>query len=337
MTEPTTFDDAVMLVRRARGRAALFGTVDPVRIYRQLVKLVHPDRAPEGRDDDAKEAFTKLQGLWTSVSITVKAPKANYELGDLWGTDELADYLIATAAGSTQLVAKVARRPTDNDLFRREAENLKIVRDATESKHQAYLPLPVDSFAYRDPSGAERQINIFAHEPNFFSLKTILEQFPDGLDARHVAWIWRRMLVAVGLAHHAGIVYGAMVPDHVLIEPNQHGVVLANWCYSAARGQTIPAIVKQWRDDYPSGVLDKQTPSADTDVHMVSRLVLRLLDAACPKPLTVFAQDCFIHAGSAWKLLGKLDDVLSTVYGPRKFTPFPAMPSTVPAWPLSKG
>lgn len=338
MTEPTTFDEAVKLIRQARTRAGLFGVEDQNRVYRLLVKLVHPDVAPDGCTDEAKDAFTKLHQLWSGTSTTVTTAGGVLTLYNLLGSDELADYLWAETEGET-FFAKVARRPTDNDLFRRETENLQEVIDKTEKKHRDYLAPVRGSFPYRDTSGAERQVTLFEAIPDLYSLATVLEAFPHGLDARHVAWIWRRLLFSLGLAHHAGIVYGAVVPDHVLIQPEQHGLILSNWCYSAAKAQRIPAIVKRWRDDYPPEVLNKKPPSGHTDVYMASRVVLGLLDDDCPKPLMTFATDCLkstVASTSTWKLLARLDDILSSVYGPRKFSVFPAMPTTAMTWPQTK-
>ena len=53
-----------------------------------------------------------------------------------------------------------------------------------------------------------------------------------GVDPRDAAWMWRRLLVALGFAHRAGVLHGAVLPEHVLIHPGEHGLVLVDWCYS---------------------------------------------------------------------------------------------------------
>ena len=65
--------------------------------------------------------------------------------------------------------------------------------------------------------------------------------------------MWRRLLVGLGWAHRAGVVHGAVLPEHVLIHPAEHGLVLVDWCYSVAPGERIPALVAKHRDGLPAG------------------------------------------------------------------------------------
>ena len=46
--------------------------------------------------------------------------------------------------------------------------------------------------------------------------------------------MWRRLLTALGWAHRARLVHGAVFPEHVLIHPELHGLVLVDWCYATA-------------------------------------------------------------------------------------------------------
>ena len=66
--------------------------------------------------------------------------------------------------------------------------------------------------------------------------------FPDGLDGRHVAWIWRRVLNIIGFAHSNGIIHGAVLPMHILIEPNTHKLLLVDWCCATRERHPLPII-----------------------------------------------------------------------------------------------
>jgi aminoglycoside phosphotransferase (APT) family kinase protein len=57
-----------------------------------------------------------------------------------------------------------------------------------------------------------------------------LSRITTAVDPRDATWMWRRLLVGLGWVHRAGVVHGAIVEDHVLIHPGEHGLV--DWCYS---------------------------------------------------------------------------------------------------------
>ena len=328
------FETTVILIENTRVAADLFGTDNPSRRYRELAMVVHPDRAPTGRKAEATRVFARLSELWANRTVTITSKVGTYTVGERLSTDALVQYL--AGRDHTDVILKIARSPVDNDLLRREYENLTTVRLATEDKFSPYLPELVDSFPYRDTAtGADRHVNVFTAMPNLYSLTSIRKAFPDGLDGRHVAWIWRRLLVAIGISHKAGVVHGAVVPDHVLIEPDQHGLVLSNWCYSAHGAQRVPALVDGYRGWYPEVVVRKQVPTSSVDVVMATRSVLSLLEIDAPKSLYAFGQRClgFSKANGAWELLSELDKILEQTYGKRKFVEFPSARGTAVPWP----
>jgi serine/threonine protein kinase len=190
------------------------------------------------------------------------------------------------------------------------------------------VPRLVDTFRHK--SDRTRRGNVIAvstHRP-LYSLLEVMQRRPHGLDPRDAAWMWRRLLVALGTAHRAGIVHGAVVPEHVLIEPDDHGVVLVDWCYSATGpGERIPALVPRYRDAYPPEVLDRDPPGPHTDIHLAAGLMSGLMGDRAPKSLRRFADGCRLASprqrpDDAWRLLRELDELLHRLYGPRKFRPF---------------
>jgi hypothetical protein len=195
------------------------------------------------------------------------------------------------------------------------------------------VPRLVEDFRHRDAAtGAERQINVLATAPGLHDLDEVRRAYPDGLDARDVAWMWRRLLVALGLAHRAGVVHGAVLPPHVLIEPDGHGVVLVDWCFSAPVGGTVPALVPgydaRW---YPDEIPRKRPCGPGTDIAMASGCMSWLMGPRAPRELHDFARGCRqrpldARPDDAWRLLRELDEVLDRLYGPRTFRPFTLNP-----------
>jgi serine/threonine protein kinase len=243
---------------------------------------------------------------------------------------------------TTPALLKVPRDPDRSDLLEREAVALvQLVQDGS-ARFRPYAPQLVESFQHRDAAtGAIRRANVIELAEGFRSLAEVRAAYPGGLDPRDVAWMWRRLLVALGYAHRAGVIHGAVLPEHVLIHPEDHGLVLVDWCCSvsgcyAAKDPSglVPAVVRRLADagHYPPEVLSRRRASPATDVFMATRCMTGLLGDGAPRSLRAFADGCTLQApsrrpGDAWRLLGELDDVLERLYGPRRFRPF-AMPAS---------
>ena len=117
-----------------------------------------------------------------------------------------------------------------------------------------------------------------------------------------------------------------MLPAHVLIHPEEHGVVLVDWCYSVATGTPLTALVAQHRADYPPEAPAKQPATPATDIYLATVLMRRLIRHP-PAPIARFLDGCLYDAPrmrpqDAWALLAELDEVLFACFGPRKFRPF---------------
>ncbi|WP_405102236.1 serine/threonine protein kinase [Micromonospora sp. NBC_01412] len=251
-----------------------------------------------------------------------------YRLGPLAHTGDLADLY---DVGADRLL-KLPRNPTDNDLMAREAHALRTVEERGDPRYLPYVPRLVDSFRHRDAAtGAQRQISVLATAAGLHSLDEVRRAYPDGLDARDAAWMWRRLLVALGLAHQAGVVHGAVLPRHVLIEPDGHGVVLVDWCFSVVGEGAIPALVPGHEDWYPPEVAARRPCGPGTDLAMAAGCMTWLMGDRAPRELRAFADGCRRPAlrarpDDAWRLLGELDEVLERLYGPRTFRPFTLNP-----------
>ncbi|HEU4349759.1 MAG TPA: lipopolysaccharide kinase InaA family protein [Actinoplanes sp.] len=291
--------------------------------YHRLVKLVHPDAAPAGQSATATAAFAKLSVLWAERATTRKRI----------ATGDIAD-LYAHGAGR---VLKLPRSPADNDLMAAEAHALRTLHATADPKYRAYAPRLIESVTYEDGSRVRRTVNVLERLDGFVSLADISRR----IDPRDAAWMWRRLLVALGWAHRAGIVHGAVLPAHILIHPQQHGVVLVDWCYSVAPGMRIAALVANDRDLYPPEVTAREGASAATDIYMATAVMRRLLTSPPAEPprrlrrtaqraygaMTRFADGCLYDAPrmrpqDAWRLLAEFDELLDDLYGRRTFRPF---------------
>jgi serine/threonine protein kinase len=318
-----TFDDAVALVWAARDPTDVFTDGDGATAYRRLVRILHPDVAPAGQGATATVAFARLAELWAARHPVVVTRRHRWVLGAQVATGDLAT-LREASDGPDRGLLKLPRLPADDDLLRREIEALR--RLDAHPEYRAYAPRLLDTLTH-DAGGVRRTGAVLERLDGFVGLDEVSRRLPGGLDARDAAWIWRRLLVALGWAHRAGVVHGAILPEHVLVHPGEHGLALVDWCYSVRPGERVPALVTRHRDHYPPEVPARRPAGPATDLHAAAGLMRRLIGARIPAPLRRFADGCRLarpgmRPDDAWLLLEELDEILHDLYGPRRFRVF---------------
>ncbi|GHH75153.1 hypothetical protein GCM10018781_43380 [Kitasatospora indigofera] len=351
-----TFAEALAAVGAARGPEDVFPAEQTAaaRRYRRLARLLHPDTAPEAHRDEAGVAFAALALLWQlhqgggapTADPVLTTTRHLYRLGPTVATGDIAVLRAARCeprpayrGPSLDAVLKIPRAAADNDLLEREATALTRLTTHGDGRHHAYAPTLLESFRHHDeadPGAEPRRVNALVRLDGFHPLTDVHHAHPEGLDPRDAAWIWRRLLVALGYAHRAGVRHGAVLPEHVLIHPAQHGLVLVDWCYAGTGEHSpAPALVERHRAWYPPEVPARRPVTEATDIHLASRCVEQLMGERAPKALCAFIAGCTLPAEArrphdAWRLLAELDDVLERLYGPRTFRPFrlPPRPPT---------
>ena len=316
MTAPT-FAEAVARI----GAAADFGELvsdaqQPDRAYRKWVKIVHPDGVSAAQSATATQAVAKLSALYARrAGQILRTPNGEYRVGGKVFAGDIADL---SAVDGDRALLKVPRSPADNDLMATEADALRRLHEHGDPKYRPYAPRLFESFTHEDAQRIRRTVNVLERQNGFVPLSRITRR----IDPRDGAWMWRRLLVGLGWAHRAGVVHGAVLEDHVLIHPREHGLVLVDWCYSGTRPT---AIVAARKDAYPPEVLTDKTATEATDISMATGLMQRLIDM--PEPMARFAAGCRYPAPrmrpqDAWALLGEFDELLDHLFGPRTFRPF---------------
>ena len=149
--------------------------------------------------------------------------------------------------------------------------------------------------------------------------------------------------MALGFAHVNGVVHGAVLPTHVLIHPEKHGLVLVDWSYAVREPETSGERVKvasaEYEQWYPPEVKSKEIPSPALDIYMGAECMVYLLGGnpvtgnlpnSVPKAIRAFFRGCTPlgpkqRPSDAWGLQEEFDDLLERLWGRRRFRPF-AMP-----------
>ncbi|HZO70985.1 MAG TPA: serine/threonine-protein kinase [Ktedonobacteraceae bacterium] len=335
------------------------------RLFRQMAKAVHPDLFQERSDfDQAGAAFKKLVYFWeqaqtriehgtygTAISteefvpFSMRTKKSHYAVERLLARGDISALYIAASlldGAPIKCLLKIPVRPEDNDLLSNEARiltHLHVSQDYPGLHH--FVSQLVDSFAYQEQaSGILRQINILSYLDGFYSLKEVRQVYPQGVDPRHMAWIWRRLLVALGFAHSNNVIHGAVLPTHVLIHPRLHGVILIDWSYAvlapSASGESISAISRDYRDWYPAEVFVREVPLPGLDIAMAARCMIDLLGGdyytrampdSVPWQIQSHLKGCTLpnprqRPQDARVLLADFDALIQRLWGGRTFQEF---------------
>ncbi|GGS96440.1 hypothetical protein GCM10010156_63280 [Planobispora rosea] len=345
-----TTAEAITLVNAATDPEDLFSGDNPERAYRRLARLLHPDLASR---PDAAAAFVKLARLWAARHGSAGRPRV---ITTRRGTHRITGIHRRGATAvlyrtDEDTLVKLVRNPADNDLVRREAEALRVIEREGDPLLLPYVPRLVESFRYRS-GGVERQANVISRVPDGFLTLAEIARRRSPLDPRDAAWIWRRLLVAIGAAHRAGVVHGAVFGHHVLVHPIEHGLVLIDWSQSVPLGTPLTALVTRHRDDYPPGVLAREPATETLDIRLATHCVATLMGHRTGRPAAPGGHGPADGTGStppgapsgtpsgvparmrafirgsllspprdAWGLLAELDELLDDLYGPRRYRP----------------
>lgn len=336
------------------------------KVFRQIAKVVHPDIYQGTRDFmQANTTFKKLARLWeeaqmsiecgtygttkkgaafTPFSIRTKKCQHTVEHFQFDG-DVCTLYKGISSLTDTRkpCLLKFPIQPCDNDLVLNETRILQHLKKGKEyAKLRYFVSQLIDTFAYQEQSsGIVRQVNVLSYQDEgWYSLQEVREAYPQGIDAKDMAWIWRRLLVALGFAHANHVIHGAVLPIHILISPRQHGLTLIDWSYAVldppTTGEYISAISTPYRDWYPEEVFAREMPAPALDIAMAAKCMLYLLNgnphenmlpARLPWQLQNYLKACTLprphqRPQDASALLDDFDALIERLWGPRSFHEF---------------
>lgn len=342
------FEELVLSVLKAKTAEDVLGPDDSGRKTREknLKMLLHPDRyvsphKPFGKGNKMKlatEAFAKLeellylekQSLSSSFDVTTrtrlyKASETAYKgtVGNLYACRYVRDDEVKEG------LLKLPRAVRDSDLIVAEAKALKAV---WESKNTAnvFFPRFEETFKHRDAkTKIDRQALVVRRIPGFISLAEVAKSFPAGLDIRDLAWIWRRCLVALTLLSELEIVHGSVIPAHILIKPDIHGVMLTGMTTSVRTGEAVKILGGGKEMWFPPEVLRKEPASTASDIYTLCGTMRELMQEDTPKQFKMFVKGCTFdriksRPQNPLALLDEFDELLERMYGPRRFRVFPA-------------
>jgi len=336
------------------------------RIFRQMAKAIHPDLYEGTADfDKAGTAFKKLTQFWEQARVriemgvygttdtvetfkpfTIRTRQRQYTVERLLTHGDLCGLYIGRGVPlglptdkKEREILKVPMKPEDNDLMANEARILSHLRTSEGYENLRYfISQLVDSFSYQEEAtGIVRQVNVISYIEGLYSLEEVRDAYPKGVDARDMAWIWRRVLMALGFAHTNKVIHGSVIPPHIMIHPEEHGVVLVDWSYAvldpALTDERISAISSPYREWYPAEVFTKDVPTPGLDICMAAKCMIHLLGGnphkrtmpdTVPRRIQNYLKGCTLpnphrRPQDAHTLLEAFDELIEQLWGPRTF------------------
>lgn len=295
----------------------------------------HPDRHPQSQDE-ASALYSRVSLLADSVraSSVLKGSKREFNVAGPFAAGDIADLYFGWA-GNSDYVVKISRVDGGHQILEDEMKHIKQINDAAfKLEYQAqeagsksfmthYFPVPSDSFPAKDK--IQKRVNVFMMPKGYYPLSLVNKRYPK-LDGRHVGWIFRRLLLGLNFVHDQGLIHGAVLPSHILINPETHGVMLVGWGQSVPYGAKIRFISRQYRDWYPCEVMDKKPVTFSTDIYMAAISMAKVMGVDGPPNLQSFFKACCLP-GQKMRLGGEsaavvreeFTETLSEVYGEPRF------------------
>jgi hypothetical protein len=268
------------------------------------------------------------------VEFAITTEKATYQVTTTLARGDIATVYGGHTRGTQQPVAlKLADASSDNDLLQHEARVLGLLL-AEPHKTSVHFAPPRDQLR----TGDGRLGTVFDHLDGF-DLTAVRDRCrrrgEPGLPARHVVWVLRRCLAALGWAHQNGILHGNLDPAHILVRPHDHMVWLVDWCWAvvnpAKTGQGFKALNEVYS---PPEVAARKNPTPASDLYALGKCAIHVVggDPATktlpeagmdPKLARFLRYLCVESQGGrpqdAWELYQQLERIRQQIWGKHEF------------------
>lgn len=298
------------------------------------------------------EKFHEAFRVWNSpesyqISSWVSIGESHWALDKCIALGEISDvYTGQRARWPTELViVKLLRDRHDIDLFDNEWKSLQTLQrsDAPGADNfTTLIPEPINHGDITGGSHAGRRVNVFRWASGFHhAFDEVLQAYPQGIPPMASIWIWRRILEVLSFIHRSGMAHGAVLPSHLLVQENEHGIRLVGYSCAGHFGEKLRTISNRFESFYPQPTRSRSTLTAQLDLTMSARCMVAILGGNAQTgslPVTVPAQLAGIvqrialtdPTGTphedAWTIREELGEIAKQVFGPPQFIPI-VMPS----------
>jgi serine/threonine protein kinase len=237
------------------------------------------------------------------------------------GAGEQTDVYLAERIGPLpeRVTLKLARQSGETGMLAAEAAILVALQNSTANGAAYFtqrLPQVVACGITEGTPGHARELLLLRHPAGYWgSLADVLHHAPTGIDPRHAVWIWRRVLEVLTFVHDSGWTHGDLAPEHWLVHPRDHGVLMIGW----RRARPVADAAAIARDLMQSAWSVRALLTGGAD--------LPAADGRVPPSLANLLRRCSEDAGFCTQLGAhgieqELTGAAGAAFGPPRFIPF---------------
>jgi hypothetical protein len=289
---------------------------------------------------DFRESFR----IWNSpqtyqISSWISIGDRHWALGQQIAQGDISDvYTGQRARWPTELVViKILRDRKDVDTLNNEWDVLQMLHQSDAPGADGFttlIPQPVFHGNISAGAHAGKRASIFRWISGFqHSFTDVIRAYPQGIPPRASIWVWRRILEVLSFIHASGMVHGAVLPPHLLVQENEHGARLVGYGCSGRTGEKLQAISQSYEAFYPQ--VKRLTLTPQLDLAMSARSIVAMLGgdpgtgklpSAVPASLAsvlrrVALSDPTSTSENAWGIRGEIGELAKQIYGPPQFIP----------------
>ena len=272
------------------------------------------------------------------VAFTIKTETATYEVTTTLAAGEISTIYAGHVRGSEQehVALKIADDTSDNDLLQHEMRVLGMLAAASEAPDGPIVHIAKSRDQFRTSDG---RLGTVFDKLDGFDLTHVRDRFrargEPGLPPKHLIWVLRRSLAALGLAHKAGILHGNVDPAHILVRPHDHNLWVVDWCWAVVNPARTGQGFKVINEAYSAPeVRDRGRPTPASDLYALGKCAIHVVGGdpetkALPemdprlarflKYLTVESQGG--RPQDAWELYRQVEHMRKQIWGAHEFVP----------------
>ncbi len=297
------------------------------------------------------ETFHKAFRAWNSPQSYsfpswLSIGDSHWAVDEMLGKGDVSDvYSGKRARWPTELVLiKVLRDLRDLPQLDNEWEAVKNLQASNAPGADTFttlIPEPIIHGTITAGAFEGRRANIFRWTAGFHhTFEAVQRAYPQGIPPRASIWVWRRILEVLAFIHNSGMVHGAVLPPHLLVQENEHGVRLVGYGRAGYAGRDLTSITPGYEAFHPKSNRARPTLTTQLDLIMSARCVVALLggnpaDASLPGDVPVALARLIQRVAlsnpadstdNAWALREELGGIANNVFGAPQFIPI-VMPS----------